>query len=323
MIDCLKNILGYNGCPTLIKPLIYLEELAGFNMLTVSKIKQKTETETEFMNRTIQTAINEVNDNLKADLYPYFNISENLKFIEYGQFKDNEYFSTLVADRGVKISTNNKDLQKLFIESVLLKFNNSGTFNVKILDGPVTTTFLATVTVGIETELILNYTATYNNIYILVDNSLFEPSKGTYHKTKAGSGCCGSNNGYYEVENTKLEIQGWNGTNTDNNVYGIQPKVTIMCVFDSLWCNFVQTTNLKQLYKMNYGIVYAQEIIQTSSNDAIVIYGGREKAREQIDLLTYKYESARKTFVGSIKYTLDAMNSDCIICNQRSLSYGL
>jgi hypothetical protein len=321
MIDCLKNILGYNGCHNPINAKIYLESLPGFGITTVSKIKRKEETEIEFMNRTIQVAIEEINDSLKAELYPYFSVNENLRFIEFGKFLDNSYNSAYVGDRGVKISTTKKDLQKIFVESVLLKFNNSGTTNVKVIDGSLITTFIVTLTANVETELILNYTAITDNVYLLVDNTLFIPSKGEFHKDKK-TGCCGGG-GYYDIGDSKINLNGWNGTNTDSNIYGIQPKVTMMCVYDDLWCNFVQTTNLKQLYKNAYGIVYANEIIQTNSSDAIVIYGGREKAREQIDLLTWELDRKKKTFVSAIFETMKRMNTDCITCRGRSLGYSL
>ena len=318
LIDCLKNILGYKGCGNNSFQLD-LNQLHGFNIEAASKITPKDQTAVEFINKQIEYAIQQANNDFLGKMQTSFTINQFNDFIAYGDFS--EYINNPIAlNRGLSIRKDSAYIQKIHIPTIKVKVNNSITTNILIIDGYETTPVLATLTANVENEITLNYTAKTDSLFIVIQDptGIINSYSGTLPSLN-GCKSCGTNKGTYKINDCNLTVKGWNGTIEDNNIYGIEAVITTICNYDNIYCLLAKQTNLQYVYLYKFGILFFNEYLTSDRLNEHTIYN-KEKCLYLLEKYEAEYMNQWNIFDSSLKTFLNKINDNCLIC--RGLKYG-
>ena len=315
MVDCLKNILGYSGCGS-NSFLVDVSTLEGFSFETIDKIKPKDKTTYDYINQLINNAIEECNSTILTKMQPYYNLNQLQEFSGFGKFKENSYFYAVPQFRGLKITKQTQELQKLFVQSVKVKTNNTTVANLLITDGLDVTPIAISLIAGKETELEVNYAAKNDTIYITLDNTNLQVSDGTLYDSLSCKTCKSSS---LFLNGCKLDISGWNGTQTDNNCYGITARVSTKCDYNILFCMMKLSTNLPQCYLYKFGDLYTRAAIFSNRLNEQTIYN-LERNKALNELYKQEYKEKVKFLITSLDTWLSKIDDNCLVC--RGLKYG-
>jgi hypothetical protein len=317
LIDCLKNILGFKGCGNNSFQLD-LNQLHGFNIESASKITPKDQTAVEFINKQIEYAITQSNNDFLGKVQNNFVVSQFNEFIPYGLFSDYQN-NAIAQNRGLSIRKDAAYIQKIYIPTIKIKVNNNITTNILIVDGFETTPVLVTLVANVENEITINYTAKTDSLFILIEDptGLINSYTGDLPSIN-GCKSCGGNKGY-KINDCNLIVKGWNGVTEDSKIYGIEAVITTVCNYDNIYCLLANQTNLKYVYLYKFGILFFKEYLTSDRLNEHTIYN-KDKCLYLIENYEVEYQKQWDIFNESLKNFLNKISDNCLIC--RGLKYG-
>ena len=302
-MDCFENFIGIKSCDTALNPRtgLFIEDLEGINLDHAASVAEE-ETGVELFQRKLAFAYQKLKSDIIQHVQQFVRIGTVVENKRVGRFVDT-YLANDASERGIHIERDNTRLTKIYVQSVTIKVNDTTTDKeFKIIDGDVETTYTFSGSPGDEVTVITDYTATRDEIFVVMDNSDVQVNETSLYDSDCG--CIANNYKYFN-------INGWNGTRNDSITYGMQVNVNMECSDDDLICIFNHRLGLAALYRA--GIEILNEAIESDRLNYVTIYG-EEKAMEKKAEWEALYENELNSKVAGIKDLLQKLDDVCLDC---------
>lgn len=301
--------VGVKGCAQAVScpsSGYWINELPGF---TISAGAKTTDNEhisnaIDFYKECIRFAIRGIATDLINSLPDNINFRfNNVTYVETIGKYSASYLPISASNRGLRITKN--QFKASFIRLTSLEFlaNSTATITVTITDGAFVTTKTADIVAGQIAVINLDYTCDSDTVYVTVDNTALSVNNSSIHYS--GCGCSSGNS------NSKLQVNGWNGSSTDNRSYGMRLQAGLICDPWALLCGIKGL--LGELVLLKAGIRVLEERLWGDRINAKTL------PKEQINeaILRYKDDYSAK-LSGLVKTLPKLLNSgtfkECITC---------
>ena len=309
---CLNGVIGLRDCNA-GPALLYLNDLEGITLKTAALISGDTGIKLleACIERGIALTIEEFGEALRRNviLEPVADISDCGRFTQ-------TFLPLAPKKRGVRIRRGKSRLQKIRIYSVNVLVNTDGPAEITLLDGNNVFTYPFTAQAGIETEVIIDYKAEGEMVYLLMDNAVVSPALGTIQKHYCHcSECDGGFHG--SGRKNKLEIKGWDGTQSTETAYGILPNVLLECDPTYIFCLFKERFKYVFLYRA--AVEFAKHWSASNRTNEKTIYEN-DKAKALQRGWQGDYERRATIIAEQISRWLTEIDDDCITCS--GYTYG-
>lgn len=130
----------------------------------------------------------------------------------------------------------------LFIDSLCVKSNTTGTHQIELLDSNqnILQSINISLTAGQKTKILVKWDLALEfgqSYYIVWANTTATPAMGDCSCSTAG--CCGNHFDYSTTNNVWYQIKGWDGAKCQNKAFGISINAQVKCSVDNLMCDFL------------------------------------------------------------------------------------
>lgn len=327
-IRCFENFIGVRDLCTPVRPTSghYINDVAPITTEFANKVcPSGYKNGTEFLQDKINVAIRRFRDDLTTKFDSYFRLSTVIDRQKFGTF-GTEYNAYLNHDRGVVIyRTKAKELQALRLDTLQV-FSKDAAQNVVITinDGAYG---IYTKTVNLVANQVQYIDC--SDIPVLKSPSVYiywnTANLQTYKQVNTGfspCGCCGYKSYCCQGSQKLFSIYGYDATSnrTYDNFFGIIPEISLICDYDSLFCQLRTNLSTVLLYYC------ACEIIQAGLNTDRVSEYSSEHWQEKLGEIYKGYMETNtirlNSIVESFTNVLSGMNDkDCIVCRSNRLTY--
>lgn len=315
-MECLKDILcgrrviiGIKDFDNCSKPEsgLFINDIPGITLKSAAAIvNDEHRTGYEFLQSITKRAVQLVFEEFYAAATSRFQLHAVAETRELRQF-DGSVLPPANAERGLVVKRWRSEMAQITIEYLFLKAQQSGPVTVKIIDGDHTELVQATLIANQEVPVRVDYTAKNESIRIVADNSALNVYSGSVNRTSSGCASCSGNwngNGLY--------IAGWDGSQETSLYYGVGVLASARCYEENILCMLLKRMSFLFWYKA--GIMYYEELLASNRLNPITIYT-KDRAQENIDNLTEKYNNAFKNFVPTIQDFILSTKGECFTCN--------
>lgn len=262
----------------------------------------------------LKRSVEMVKDEIKEYLYPYFKVNTVLSEIRSGIYDTDKFLSQIAKNRGLKIEKTcyNSRLSKLYVKRIsLLSSISALQVPVYIKDGTLTTTIKVDLVSNVPYELVLNYKAVNDIIYILADNTNVKMCSTDNPDNISICGCghcnCISSSNYFF-------ITGWDGAVNNSEMFGIIADVSMICDEDELMCLLANNIRFPVFWKI--GIEAIREAQMTDRLNYYTLTQDAESLQQKFDYFEKKYTESMKLFSASVPALMNTLDKYCIQCNQ-------
>lgn len=332
--QCFENYIGIRGHCDTDPPLsgLYIDDLEGITVATASKIADGSVygTGVEYLKAKIHQGIMLSLDEFKQYAAPLYTIRTVLNMSTPGQF-NTTYLASTLADRGVKITKRKAhycsgcsgsngdpiDMQRMFISKVTVLVNTSiANKEIFIEDGANTTTInTGPLVAGIPKQVAVNYRAENAEIFMYMNNVDVDVNQGavnSYYYNNCAT--CG----YYKHNDPNLLVQGFDGVNNTNFLYGLNPEVKIDCSEEMLWCALAD--KLKYVLWYRAGIEVVKGWLASDRINMATMYN-TDIAKMLLETWTAEYQTKYTYLQNSIREFLNQFDGSCINCRGMKMQY--
>ena len=313
---CKDNIIGIRGaCSASVEqatPFFYINDLPGINLQKSANIADvETGTGNEVLRQSIIQGVNQTQSDVINSLLDVVKFgSVNVSRLT-GALPDSYIERTTAEGQVLKLSSCSR-MQALYIPYLKLRVRDSVAVIVTIEDGNVTTTYNATLTGGVVSEIAIQYKATSREITIKLaaagGGSLWVSDGGLSYDTGA---CCNSCDFYYcNVLSTTADGRG----------NGLQILSQTICDEDALFCEIARYAAKAAWYAS--GIWFMEYLL---SSDRINVYTTykNDEAIDQIQRWSEVYKDELKALNQRLPKFLLQLDPCCVECNASTWKYSL
>lgn len=261
----------------------------------------------------LKRSVEMVKDEVKAYLYPYFKFNTILSEVRSGVYDTDTFLPASATNRGLKIEKTcyNSRFSKLYVKRIkLLSSTTCAGVHVYIKDGTQTTTKHADLVGNVPYELILDYKAINDIIYIVADNTAVTmcSTEISYNISVCGCGHgCANNSSQF------IDIDGWNGSAESSQHYGIIADVSVICDEDELMCMLAMNIRFPVFWKM--GAETIREAQMTDRLNYYTLTQDTETLQTKFGYFEAKYKSAMESFAASVPALMCNIDRFCVQCN--------
>lgn len=306
-IDCGKMIVvgirGIEGCGDSLSGL-NINDLSGINLKMAAAIApQEYEGGVQLLREKIKFATKVVKSEFKKAISKKFQFDTQIEDANSCEFSQGVFFwPATPVKRGLVIKRVDTRLAKIHIRRLFIRTKTSGNTLLYIQDGNAEYTYEISLIGGLTT-LNLNETFESDEIYITIDNTAFEMSQGICDEP-CGT-CSGHRKSYY------MRVQGWDGANANEYVYGINVEGSLICDEDELFCNVLDRMYFPILYQAAVQII--QERIDGPRLNNFTLFNS-DRAEKLLETYTKKYDDEMKSCTESLKQYLETISDLCLKC---------
>jgi hypothetical protein len=312
--DGTRVLIGIKGVPGWDTPAsnLFINDIEGMSLkYAASVVNSEVESGTQLLKDKIALATRLVFEEFKQYMFDDFAINSVVKIERAGQWLTNFGWNTMYAgDRGLYIRRNNSRIAKIFIKQILIKVNTSGPATVQIYDGSTVTPFTITLVAGTEYKLECNYKADAEEVFIKMDNTTIQTAAGVIKAFNSTLGChsCGP---VTDINSKDLYFAGWNGTGTDEKLFGINADVELLCDEEELICCVLERLYFPIWYRA--GIEVYKESLASGRLNAVKLFG-TEQAKTILARLEAEYPTKFYSVMKSIVSYLSQFTDLCLKC---------
>lgn len=315
-MECLQDILckkrtiigikGFDGCNEPESGL-FINDIPGITLKNASAVVSEEHKSGLALLQNITTrAVQLVFEEFYAQATSKFQFNQVAETRELHNW-DGTTLAPTSSERGLVVKRWRSELAQIVVEGLWVKVKQSGSYEIKIYDGPNTKSVVVVLIADQEVYVRVDYVAKYEEIKILMSNATLNVYSGPLNRTNYGCSTCQGNwNG------TGLYLAGWDGSKEDSNYYGIGVLASVRCFEENILCGLLKRMSFLFWYKA--GIMYYEELLASNRLNPITIYT-KEKAQENIDNLTLKYEKAFANFIPTIQNLIISTKGECFTCN--------
>lgn len=322
-MECLKDILcnkrtiiGIRGFDNCDKPEsdLFINDIPGITLKSAAAIaSEEQKSGYDLLKSITGRAVQLVFEEFYAQATSKFQFNQVAETRELHNW-DGSTLAPTAQDRGLVVKRWRSELAQLVVEDLFVKTKQSGDYEIRIIDGPNTHKVPVTLIADQEVRVRVDYVAKYEEIKILLLNTGLNVYSGPLNRSSFGCQTCQGNwNG------SGLYVAGWNGSAEDANYYGIGLLASVRCFEENILCQLLKRMSFLFWYKA--GIMYYEELLASNRLNPITIYT-KDKAQENIDNLTLKYEKAFANFIPTIQNFIISTKGECFSCNPSIKSYG-
>lgn len=286
---------------------LFINELPGITLSNAAMVaNEEVNSGYAELKRVIGLSTKMVFDEFATEISPYFNFDAIIQTRELKQFSGN-FLPFASLQRGLVVKRFRSELAQIYVEEIYFKCNQTGSFIIKLFDGPIGFDYTINAVAGEIVALRIDYKAKSESITLLCDNSSIEVYNGALNNITGGCGSCGGGN-----SSNGLFVTGWDGTKEVAKYYGIGIKASIRCYEENVLCSLLPRMYFLLWYKA--GIQFCNELIHSTRMNKICTFG-KDKAEKLRDELIIDYDEKYKTFVKNIYGYLKTTKNDCLTCN--------
>jgi len=315
-MECLKDILcgnrviiGIKDFDACAKPEsgLFINDIPGITLKNAAAVvSDEHQTGYKLLQSITTRAVQLVFEEFYAQATSRFQFNQVSETRELHAF-DGTTLPPATADRGLVVKRWRSEIAQTTIEYLFVKAQQSGAVTIKIIDGDHTELVQAVLVANQELPVRVDYVAKNESIRIVMDDSALNVYSGPLNRTSSGcSTCAGKWNG------EGLYIAGWDGTAENSTYYGIGVLASVRCYEENILCQLLKRMSFLFWYKA--GIMYYEELSASNRLNSITIYT-KDKAQENIDNLTIKYEKAFANFIPTIQNFILSTKGECFTCN--------
>ncbi len=315
-MNCLQDIIcgrrviigikDFNNCDAPESGL-FINDIPGITLKSASAIaNEEHRTGCELLKGITTRAVQNVFEEFFMQATSRFQLHAVSETRELRQF-DGSVLPPANASRGLVIKRWRSEIAQTTIEYLFVKVQQSGTYTINIIDGDHTEPISAVLIANEENQIRVDYIARNESIRIVMDNSALNVYSGPLNRVSSGCKSCGGNwNG------TGLYVAGWDGSQEDSKYYGIGVLASVRCYEENILCQLLKRMSFLFWYKA--GIMYYEELLASNRLNPITIYT-KDKAQENIDNLTEKYNKQFANFIPTIQDFILSTKGECFSCN--------
>lgn len=318
--SCLEKLIGIQTeCETLNSESgYYIHNIAGINLQFGNNVADVEYTGgLAFLKEQRRFAASLLWDEFKKFAFPLMRQQTTLEHTEFCSFKQGDFMAAGTGERGVKFTKYNRGNKYggIVIPSVKIYSNTTQLVTLKLKDGtlPVVSYANIQLTAGTITTVLLNYTATFEEVYIYFDQNGISVGNAD-----CSSGCssCGSSPKSFSSYGTYI---GYNGAvETSGTNFGIMPTVNIECDLNKILCAYSDNLALPLLYKL--GSVLYEKLKFSKRLNRYTLYDSKT-VEQQVGYFDELYRQQMAIEIQSIFHSLKKENNECLQCNSSSYGY--
>jgi len=315
-MECLKDILcgrrviigikDFNNCNTPESGL-FINDIPGITLKSAAAIAyDEHRSGYEFLQNITKRAVQLVFEEFYSAATSRFQLHAVSETREVKAF-DGTTLPPANLDRGLVVKRWRSEIAQINIEYLFVKVAQSGTVSISIIDGDHTEIVTATVVANVELPIRVDYIAKSESVRIVMNDSSYNVYSGAINRTAAGCQTCSGNwngNGLY--------VAGWDGSQENSTYYGIGVLASVRCYEENILCMLLKRMSFLFWYKA--GIMYYEELQASNRLNPITIYT-KDKAQDNIDNLTKKYNDSFKNFIPTIQDFILSTKGECFSCN--------
>ncbi len=309
--NCLEDFIGVKCLTPNPKSGLWINDLEGINIRMAADIADSGYMSgLQLLQNKINFATEVVMQELSGYMMPYFRINSVIDELLVGDFNSN-YLIPNASNRGIKAVVKNTRMMRIRVGEVKIRIQQPNTLHsIDILDGLQSTNYTFVTDANGEATIYPNYMSNTREIYIVMDNTAINPAD-----TDVKSGCsCSSKSSQFML------VNGWNGSGTSNNSYGIKAQLTAECKIEELMCIISQHLRFPILYKAGLEIV--KEAKATDRLNSVTLLDN-DKINFLYEEFTMQYNNHMKIIVNQLPELMKRVDDICVICNQSRFVYGM
>lgn len=326
-LSCLENLIGIKTeCDNIPSTSGYfIHNIEGVSLNFGDKISDPEYISGFNFLKTQRTfAANLVYDELGKSMVNWLRPQTVLESAAYCQYTSGVFNGPGASTKGILIKYNTNYLNTrrrsrysaIVIPSVQIYSNTDTTINLKIKDGtlPEVEYDAIQLSAGQITNVVLNYVATFESVYIYFDQTAIVT--GT---TDCSSGCYSCGTSGKKPYSQFLTVTGYDGSSeTANQLNGIIPTVNVECNIGKVICAHSSNFGLAMLYKM--GFVLYNQLAYTKRLNRYTIYTKQGDAIDRAQYFDHLYLQQMDTTTKSMFNQLKKVKDECLQCN--TTQYG-
>ena len=342
---CFNNIIGIKGsCDLKGNPLpapssgYYIQDLTGITLKAAAKVANMNfQNGQNLLQHCINRAMSVFFDTFKIKIADSYRIDTIIETARLGDYSDN-YLNYKNHDRGVRIFRN---CSNYWIGSNRLGYDNFQYFRLNrvhflcadTVNGLIVTVqddIYNTYTYSIDTiagqvfTLETDLSLRGSTITITTNNQNIRVNEGNKF-----NGCypligCNGNCGGYSCCGGKIQVQGWNKTESKSYThnFGIVPEINLECNYESLLC--AMKSQLGTILWYSAGIEFLKEIGASDRINEFTSLGNRENIDRQRSEWANGNNTRIGVFIDSCQKMLNSVrDSECVSCKQLSYTQSI
>lgn len=314
-----EEIIGIRGNANLISRYgLYLDDLPMMAWATIADYAPQGKSAEDFFAHCYEVSVNDVISRASQELSKYFQSNNSIDYVQAGRYDDTPLYNTaLNAWRGVKITQNRRPgchdadpLAGINVPEFDFLCNTTGnvSFRVRDINGNLWTKTIA-CTAGQIITIPVNVRSLQKFVYIESNNNGVLTAKSKVGNCPGGCSVTSAGN--------NLKMEGFNGTNTGSEAFGIIARATLVCDEAKLNCWLQESHAWRQalLYQMAVNVLSHSVVSTTRTNPGTTRQlSEREAQREEWQI---RVNTHLKIFrEGSVDLMRKlTTKTGCIICN--------
>jgi len=314
-----EEIIGIRGNSNLPSRFgLYLNDLPILSWPTIADYAPSGKSAEDFFNDTYEVSVNDVIGKTGSELSRYFETNNVIDYCQAGRYNDVLTFNTASnVWRGIKITQNNRPgcfnpdpVACIVVNDFDYCGNTSGSidFRVRDINGNLWTKTYAGYVAGTVITVNVGIKSRQKFVYVESNNNLIATAK-----SKVGScpgGCTVTSVG------NNLKMEGFNGTTTGSEAYGLIVRASLVCDEEKLNTLFVESYPWRQalLYQLA-GNILAHSIVPTTRTTPANIRQLEERQEQRNEWDKQVNTHLKKFREGSVDLMRKLSNkTGCITC---------
>lgn len=319
MNECFQNIIGIRANTAFPSDYAcYVDSLPIVNWKFIADTAPEGLSGADHFSNTLEVAVNDIIGKVQGAVMPYFAFNNAIDFIQSGKYKDTPTYNTAFSGwRGQRLSQQNRRgchnadlLGSIYISDFDYLGNTSGTidFRMRDINGIIWTKQITGYVAGELITVQVNKSSRHKFVYIESNNTGIATAN-----TKLGN-CPGGCHVMSAASNIRAD--GFNGTSTGTEGFGIIVRASLVCDQERLNCMFRELPDWRQalLYQVAYNLLDHSIVPGSRTNPNAIRQ--LEDRKEQLVAWEIKIRTYLKQFRESgVKWMQTMQNkSGCITC---------
>ena len=309
-----RTIIGIRDYDVCAEPesRLWLNDLPGISLKIASNIAgAELQTGTALMKKCISVAIKKVFDEFDQEISPYFDFNAIVETREINDYREAEIVT--IDNPTLLLKRWRSELAKHYVEEIYYKGAETFLGEIKIYDGEAVALTIEDVSfvAGVVKTIRIDRVFESEQVKIVVVKTsaqVYSTSIGNSNWSYQGCGACDSGS-------QGLVILGMNGTEENNEMYGIGVKCSVRCYSETALCSILPKLYFSIWYKA--GAEFMKEGLYSDRLNPVTTLT-KTRMAELLAEYEAEYKSGYAKTVKSVQAFLRSMKGECIICNTNS-----